>query len=914
MSSDTLVFTRVTNARGVLTKTFKVNADDPNGKPSFKTTAKVFDGAAETVTVNDLHEFISELRTVKHSQAFAYGVTGHDKVPLGTKVALRKTPGAIARSREFFHFRSAPGIWMLDHDAGYLSKTYETADELREELIAALPTLGLVAMAWMPSASSFIVNEESGQTVKGAGGARIYIPVDDASDIPRAMKALREHLWAAGIGAYSVSRSGQLIERTLFDLTTAQPERLDFVAGANCIAPLAQRRPDPVVFEVPDFMGGGVDPCPLKFAVPDPDREIRERAEEHRQAARERVGGERQQVRQAYRVERVAELVQKGVPAERAEQTVDRALDQDHLFADFLLYPDGGGEPVTVGEVLDDPKRWHGTRFADPLEPEYGNDPRIAFANLRGGGRPYIYSHAHGGKRYELFRQPTTLQVNGGDAPRLADACVELLRVQQQVFDGPTDGMLRAGPDGRLYTISAPWLADHLGRIASFHKYDARSKASRAIDVPPPVPAAILAREGQRGLPRLVAVVTAPTLRTDGSVLDVPGYDQASGLLYLSDTIDVPRVNPAPSAEEVLEALRTLWHPVSLFPYDGPVSRGVALAAQLTSCVRRALPTAPAFAYDAPAAGTGKTLLARCIALLGGHGGETTPLPASDEERRKTIFALLRAGTGCITFDNVSGVLSGDAIDQALTSASYSSRVLGESRAETVPNRAVTQFTGNNLETGGDTNRRVLRCRLDARIERPYQRQFEFNPAQVIEANRPQLVAAALTVIRGYLMTARRKGSLASFEDWDELVRNCALWCAQLQTEIELGDPVDSIIEADKADTTKGVVVDFLKAWHGWFGSELVTAAQVVAATDHQPSDSEQETWKRSALSGALYGAVRAGKTGKSGVLDANELGYWLRPKRDVVVGGMRLERSKNRENTVEWRVLQVMQVIAGDV
>jgi len=41
---------------------------------------------------------------------------------------------------------------------------------------------------------------------------------------------------------------------------------------------------------------------------------------------------------------------------------------------------------VTVGTVLDNRERWHGERFADPLEPDYRGDKRIAWLNLRSGG------------------------------------------------------------------------------------------------------------------------------------------------------------------------------------------------------------------------------------------------------------------------------------------------------------------------------------------------------------------------------------------------------------------------------------------------------------------------------------------------------------------------------------------------
>jgi hypothetical protein len=71
------------------------------------------------------------------------------------------------------------------------------------------------------------------------------------------------------------------------------------------------------------------------------------------------------------------------------------------LLGDYVLHFVDGD--VTVNEALSDPGRYDQQRLADPEEPNYGNDRRIAifYAN---NGRPHIYSHAHGGKKYTLVR------------------------------------------------------------------------------------------------------------------------------------------------------------------------------------------------------------------------------------------------------------------------------------------------------------------------------------------------------------------------------------------------------------------------------------------------------------------------------------------------------------------------------
>jgi hypothetical protein len=901
--AQALVFTRVTNARGSLTKTFTTNKADPDSAPEKATDANVYEGHASRLTCADLYAFRDALAAVSAADAFTYGVTDYDEVRIVTKDRVARVPGAVARGRDHFHFRSGPGVWMLDYDAGYLPVDYETADALRDALVSALPALACAPMLWTASASTFIFNAETGRMVKGAGGARIYIPVDDASDVVRAHKALREYLWAAGIGAYSVSKSGQLIERTLIDLKTAQPERLDFVAGAHCVPPLEQRRPPAQVFEA-DVLGG-VEPAALKLVVPDPERSIREAAEEARAAAKAAIEPERTRARELYKQDRVSNLVARGVPAERAEEVVDQALARDFLFAEFELRAEDGSK-VTVAELLDDPKRWHGKRFADPLEPDYGNDPRIAYANLRSGGRPTIYSHAHGGKRYTLFRQPAVLSVSGGDAPRLADACLDLLRVQQEVFDGPAGGMVRVASDGRTYPVTLPWLQDHLGAIAAFQRFDRRSKGFNPIDVPAVVPSSILAREGQRELAKLNAVVTAPVLRADGSVLDVPGYDPASGILYDSSALDAPRVNAAPDLDQVLQALRELHEPIAQFPYDSPASRAVAIAAMLTSCVRRGLPTAPAFIFDAPSAGTGKTLLAECVARLGGHNIDVVKWPGSNEEETtKLVMAALRDGKTCLTFDNVVGRFGNAATDLVLTSPHVSGRVLGVSETHTVVNRCMILATGNNVTTQGDTNRRVLRCRIDARVERPYHRAFAFNPAQMIDARRLQFVAAALTILRGYIVSGqRRTGKLASFEAWDGLVRNAVVWLGGVQDCVPLADPVQTIDDAEDADSAKGALHTFLALWHQRFGPQAMTAGAVLAHANAMLMDDDADA-QRLAFRGALVEVVR-GDSRKSGDISNAEFGQWLSTQKDVTLGDYHVEPHVDRKRKVTlWSVVR---------
>ena len=67
--------------------------------------------------------------------------------------------------------------------------------------------------------------------------------------------------------------------------------------------------------------------------------------------------------------------------------------------------------------------------------------------------------------------------------------------------------------------------------------------------------------------------------------------------------------------------------------------------------------------------------------------------------------------------------------------------------------------------------RRTVICSLDAKMERPELRQFDFEPVQRAKNRRPQLVVAALTILRAFKLHGRpsAKPPLGSFEQWSSL-------------------------------------------------------------------------------------------------------------------------------------------------
>ena len=78
----------------------------------------------------------------------------------------------------------------------------------------------------------------------------------------------------------------------------------------------------------------------------------------------------------------------------------------------------------------------------------------------------------------------------------------------------------------RLVPAKPHHMMDRFSRAVDFQKFDKRSKSWCSIDCPRNLAEAYLQREGLWRLPMLTRVISAPTLRPDGSALDRPGYDE----------------------------------------------------------------------------------------------------------------------------------------------------------------------------------------------------------------------------------------------------------------------------------------------------------------------------------------------------------------------------------------------------
>jgi len=426
--------------------------------------------------------------------------------------------------------------------------------------------------------------------------------------------------------------------------------------------------------------------------------------------------------------------------------------------------------------------------------------------------------------------------VNAGEMTAASWAVAEWLALSPDLYR--MNGLVTSVfEDGAMIEMAEARLSVEIGGLVCCTQEQKKGREVEVVEVDPP---AVLTRQvaslvGEAPFRDLRGVVDVPVLREDGGVVVESGWDAGTGLLVRAGKVYGGLIADRPSRADALEALDVLMHPFREFKLDGPESRGALLAALLTAVVRPSLRTAPAFALDAPSAGSGKTRLGECLMALGGAGRTHAPLNMrAEEEIGKVLLSLLLQKPGAVLFDNQVGMVDSASLAAVLTMPSYSARRLGGSDTVVADTNMLMLFSGNNMAIVGDMTRRVLLIRIDPECEVPAARQFDFDPLAEVKTNRVNMVAAALTLIR-WAVPQRRAGRVGSFESWDVAV---AQTVAALGLE-EYADPATVLWATRDDDPRMEETAMLMVGLRGLFGSDWFTAADVTDAVSARAAGSE---------------------------------------------------------------------------
>jgi hypothetical protein len=301
------------------------------------------------------------------------------------------------------------------------------------------------------------------------------------------------------------------------------------------------------------------------------------------------------------------------------------------------------------------------------------------------------------------------------------DGLVRLARLNEVCKD---QGVDRPEQTMRIEPAGPSYLRYRLGDVASWVRIGEEGPAPS--DPPMPVASTLTALGDWPNTLPLTGIVEAPTMRPDGTVIDTPGYDPATGLFFDPGRVKFPPVPELPSKKDAEKALALLLDTVSEFPFVSEAAQSVSVSCIMTPLIRPAVATAPLFVFDAPTPGTGKGMNTRIPAWIAtGRGPSMLGNWSDSGEDKRRLLAVMLEALQVVVIDNVNETLKSDTLCTILTEGQIRDRVIRSSTTATGKARLTWIATGNNIVIGGDLPRRSLVCRMDAKMEKPETRTFK---------------------------------------------------------------------------------------------------------------------------------------------------------------------------------------------
>lgn len=410
--------------------------------------------------------------------------------------------------------------------------------------------------------------------------------------------------------------------------------------------------------------------------------------------------------------------------------------------------------------------------------------------------------------------------------------------------------------------------------------------------------------------PALAGVTELPIIRPDGSLHQTPGYDPVTKRVYIPGDLIIPPIPETPTKEEVQKSVDLFNYMLADFPFTDKSSKATIIADIITAVIRSVIDgQVPLTLLDAPTPGTGKTLLAKIVGIVATGRVPSIEGPTGDEEEwRKKILTWLMKSPSVIIIDNVHHTLESSTLESALTTPTYGDRLLSTNTNIEVEQRAIWFATGNNIRVGNDMARRCIKCRLDAKSERPHKRDPKsFKIQGKIEnwtmEHRVEIVVSALILMRYWYVQGSPEPNctpLANFEEW-RLIIGGILQAAGIPDFLKNLDEEDGSSSIDEATAAWKA---FIRTIHDVFSSEPFTFSMLAK---RMLDKDEQGELLSETLPTALTKSFDSYQRSQGVDKDfAAHLGNVFRTKKGQVFDGLRLETSKIKAtgNKTQWQIV----------
>ncbi|NIL64326.1 hypothetical protein [Salinispora arenicola] len=563
----------------------------------------------------------------------------------------------------------------------------------------------------------------------------------------------------------------------------------------------------------------------------------------------------------------------------------DPAETQRQMIHDLL----GDVTPVAATAVQPAP-----APAAAPTEPAAGGPPRIWAPEIEvtnpAVAADWLRSEAGRGRLAGLFRR--------------LDAVVHTPREGEDGYMPLSDSEMNNDGPAQVRPVNDSSLASRITYTYGCYRMVKKGEDWEPVQATYPRPAARIPLDVPDMLPNLRTlrgVIHTPIVRPDGSLLEAPGYDPATGLLHLPEPgLTVPRVPDQPTDSDIRDAAKLLLEMIDGFPFVNPHHRANYLGTLLTPLLRALTP--PPYklhAIEAHQPGSGKTLLANLSRHI--HGGVfRAEMPDDDTELRKQITAILSITTGpVVVLDNVSGALKSSTLAGLLTTDLWDDRPLGSTAWTRSTNDRLWTVTGNNISIGGDLPRRAIRTIIDPGQPNPELRTgFAITNLEAwVKERRGELLCALLTLVRAWVAAGKPLPVERASDSYAQWIRTVDGILSVTGIDGRFDD-VSTQVEVGTDDDEWSV---FLAAAFKAYKDQIWTAKELLGDVDAgnliTPGLISAE-----ALPDEL--ATKASKHPKGPVGISKSLGRWLTNREGRWAGDLAVRCvGKDREGINQWQI-----------
>lgn len=432
----------------------------------------------------------------------------------------------------------------------------------------------------------------------------------------------------------------------------------------------------------------------------------------------------------------------------------------------------------------------------------------------------------------------------------------------------------------------------------------------------------VLGRGEYRGVAALAGVSQVPVARRDGSIVQVNGFDRATGwFLDLDEDLLRLEIPQTPTDADIRAASALILDTYSGFPFGNAsesapmrqASLANAVGLLMSGALKAMYPTMPIPIHvaDAGAQGSGKSLVA--MELPGLVNGAHAMLTFTDEEpevRKRITTEMVGSSARILCFDNVmpGDYFESGVIAQAVTSITWNDRMLGSNTRVSVPMDRVLTATGNNIKLGPDLLDRSVPIILDPDTARPGAREFalDLSDADVLRGLRSALITAVLTIVRAWALRGCP-------EVTGTRIRQFSSWARRMGGVLELMnieghlENIDALREV--SDDEHGLEILWRVLWDWSKGVPFTTAEAARVIEYRSDLDDVLPSWIADAVSRWGPGD---GFMGSSATAVSRKLGYTMRNHQRRVYDGIRVVPGPlSRTKTRSWAVREVES--AGD-